>query len=356
MASSAAASSRSGRSPGIVRASRVLPGSGRADEQQGMATGQRDLEGPSRLCLAADLVEVDRRLAAIRCGRDLRWRRGREDRPFAGGSRSQQGQVGPRQGGRRPSPGPDDRSASAASASVATGTISSPGASAASSCPSAGTRTRRTPRPASAMHIGSRPGTRRISPPRPTSPMRPARPRPIRSCSDPTRIPSAMARSSEAPALRRSAGREVHRDPPGRMVVAGVAERAPDTLPSLGQRRIRQPHDREAGQPGRDIDLDADDPSGDAVKGCGDEGCEHAGDGSDRHSPAAYRALTGRSRRDRRSRRVADRRFALPASGDGRPSGPLSGRGGRQPAPSPCPPPWRTRARTAPGPSRACRS
>ena len=71
---------------------------------------------------------------------------------------------------------------------------------------SSGTTTLVTPRAPSARHMGRIPGTRRTSPPRPSSPTRASRPGPARSCSEPSRIPTAIARSSEAPALRSSAG------------------------------------------------------------------------------------------------------------------------------------------------------
>ena len=59
--------------------------------------------------------------------------------------------------------------------------------------------------PASAATMGRIPGTGRTSPPSDSSPMNAQRPL-ARTCSEPSRIPSAIARSSPAPALRTSAG------------------------------------------------------------------------------------------------------------------------------------------------------
>ncbi len=75
----------------------------------------------------------------------------------------------------------------------------------ASATPAAGTITLRTRRRARAATIGSSPGTGRSSPPSDSSPRTAHRPAAV-TCSEPTMIPSAIARSSEAPPLRRSAG------------------------------------------------------------------------------------------------------------------------------------------------------
>ena len=182
------------------------------------------------------------------------------------------------------------RTASAASATVATPTASSPGTSRASASVAAGTSTRRTPAAASARPIGSTPGTLRTSPPRPSSPISATRPRVTRSCSDPSRIPIAIARSSDAPAFRQLRRGEVHGDPPRWVVVARVAQRPADALPRLGQGRVRQPHDREPRQPGRDVDLHPDEPPGEAVERGGEQGREHERHGRPRHSSRTYAA------------------------------------------------------------------
>ena len=69
----AAASSSGGSSPGIVRASSVLPDPGRPGQQQSVPAGERDLERAARLRLAAHLGEV----------RDVRRRAGRGRRGSA---------------------------------------------------------------------------------------------------------------------------------------------------------------------------------------------------------------------------------------------------------------------------------
>jgi hypothetical protein len=98
----------------------------------------------------------------------------------------------------------------AASARVAAPTTSIPPArilraSLASARPSSGTTTRPTRRRTSAETMGSSPGTARSSPPSESSPITAHRPLAV-TCSDPTRTPRAIARSSDAPLLRNSAG------------------------------------------------------------------------------------------------------------------------------------------------------
>ena len=186
-----------GSRPGIVRASMRLAGSRRPDQQQPVAAGEGDLQCAPCLQLAADLSEVRRRetglVASTGAGSAAPVRRIRDaDRPWAGRSRC----VARAAAG----PAPPRRAAMAAP------TTSMPSTSAASSSPSAGTTTRRSPRRASAATIGRIPGTDRISPPSDSSPTSAARPGAARTCSDPSRIPSAIARSSDAPALRCSAG------------------------------------------------------------------------------------------------------------------------------------------------------
>ena len=61
--------------------------------------------------------------------------------------------------------------------------------------------------------------------------------------------------------------REVDRDPARRMDEARVPERTADALARFLERGIGQPDDREAGQAGCDIDLDADQPAVEAVEG-----------------------------------------------------------------------------------------
>ena len=72
-----------------------------------------------------------------------------------------------------------------------------------------------------------------------------------------------IQRRAGLPELRRG---EVHRDPPRRVVEARVPERAADALPCLGERCVRETDDREPGQTGRHVNLDANDASRDALE------------------------------------------------------------------------------------------
>jgi hypothetical protein len=60
---------------------------------------------------------------------------------------------------------------------------------------------------------------------------------------------------------------QVDGDTTWRVLVTAVSDRAPDPLPRLLQGRVREPDDREAGQPGRDVDLDANDAPVETVDG-----------------------------------------------------------------------------------------
>ena len=55
-----------------------------------------------------------------------------------------------------------------------------------------------------------------------------------------------------------------------------IAQRATHALAGLGQRRVRQAHDGHAGQTGRDIDLDPDDPPDEALERGGEQRGQHA--------------------------------------------------------------------------------
>ena len=70
--------------------------------------------------------------------------------------------------------------------------------------------------------------------------------------------------------------REVDRDPARRMDEAGVAQGAADPFARLLERGVGQPDDREPGQPGRDIDLDPDEPAIEAVERRGWDDGQHA--------------------------------------------------------------------------------
>ena len=162
-----------------------------------------------------------------------------------------------------------------------------------------------------------------------------ARPHLLRAEQDPERDREVERRARLAQ-LRRG---EVDRDPPRRVVVAGVAQRAADPLARLGQRGVRQPHDREARQPGRDVDLDPDDPAGDPVERGGEQGREHAATLGRRAHRATCRAT--HPRRTAEARRPTARRPA-PAA--------------RPPGRTPCRRPARSRAPSARAPSRPSRT
>lgn len=196
VAASAAASSSGGSRPGIVRARRVLPEPG----------------GPisNRPWPPARAISRPRRASA--CPRtstrsgiaDATWppvaptTAPSIDRPIASTSSIRGGEATTRC--RRA------RTRSTASLSVWTPNTSAPSARHPSSTAAVATITRRTPRRTSAVTIGRMPGTGRTSPPSDSSPTSAIRPGAARTCSDPRRIPTAIARSSDAPALRRSAG------------------------------------------------------------------------------------------------------------------------------------------------------
>ena len=200
VAASAASSSRSGSRPGIVRASSVLPAPGGPTSSIAWPPASAISSARRATRLAAHLREVDRRLPPADAARTHAARARRPRRSAASASARGSG-TGTAPGARAPA------RASAASAIVATPTASSPGTSRASASAAAGTRTRRTPAAASARPIGRTPGTAPdLAAERPARRSAPTRPRATRSCSDPSRIPIAIARSSDAPALRSSAG------------------------------------------------------------------------------------------------------------------------------------------------------
>ena len=167
-----------------------------------MAAGKGDLEAAPADGLAADVGEVrarragspphaGRRLCPGLAGRRPAGRRRARSGPGrrrgdAGGRRSTAGRRGP-----RPAPPPGTRRRR----------------------PPGAPRARRGSGPRPDGRRGGRarppsagcPGTGRSSPPSESSPMNAHRPV-ARTCSEPSRIPTAIARSSDAPALRRSAG------------------------------------------------------------------------------------------------------------------------------------------------------
>ena len=126
----------------------------------------------------------------------------------------------------------------------------------------AGSRAGRAPRPSAGC-----PGTGRTSPPSDSSPIS-ADPARRRAGPAPSRAGSrcAIARSSDAPALRRSAGARLTVIRRGGWTKPALRMRPADPLPGLLERGIGEPDDREPGQPGRDVDLDPDQPAVEAVR------------------------------------------------------------------------------------------
>ncbi len=79
---------------------------------------------------------------------------------------------------------------------------------------------------------------------------------------------------------------EVHRDPAGWEGEPAVADRSTHPLPGLLERGVREADDGEPGQTRGHVDLDPDDPALDPVERRGEDGRKHAGDGRPPGSPA----------------------------------------------------------------------
>ena len=192
VAASAASSSRSGSNVGTVRARSVLPDPGGPTSRsacppaRAISSARRASSCPRTSARSGTTVGgvTDAVARVVSAPPPSSTRDGAEER-------------GRERGVRR---------ASTAAARSGTPISCSDAASRASARPSSGTTIRRTPRRTSAATIGSSPGTVRTSPPRDSSPTSAQRPPPARTCSEPRRMPIAIARSSEAPALRTSAG------------------------------------------------------------------------------------------------------------------------------------------------------
>ena len=249
--------------PGIVLASIVLPGPRRARS----SAGRGRPPAPPRAPAAPRPGRERRRGPVAACG-------GARIGPAAGSRHRRPAQLHP---GRRVAGACRrlERSASTASATSRRARPRDRRRAGPPRRPRAGTITRRTPRRASAATIGSSPGTGRISPPSETSPISAARPARAVNCSDPIRIRSRSRGPQRRPGLRHVRRREVDGDPARRMHEAGVAQRAADPLARLADRRVAEPDDREPGQPGRHVDLDADDPPVEGDERGGEQGREH---------------------------------------------------------------------------------
>ena len=235
--------------------------------------------------------------------------------------------------GRRP------RTSSAASARLAAPTTSIPSTRRPSSTADGATTTRPIRRSASAATIGRMPGTGRTSPSRPSSPRRATGSGPARTCSEPRRIPMAMARSSDAPVLRSSAGarltvrRRGGKANPAFRIAPRTRSRASCTAVSPRPTTVKP------GRPGAtSTSTRMDRPSRPCKRGGRDDG-QHAGHPTGGRSPQTYRAITRAHHED--DRRAAASRHELSIS-ERRPVAP------GQP-PRPC----RRRARTAAATRRA---
>ena len=113
-------------------------------------------------------------------------------------------------------------------------------------------------------------------------------------------MPIAIARSSDAPGLAQVRRGEVDRDPPRRVDVPGVAQRAADPLACLLERGVGEPDDREAGQARRDVDLDPDEPAVEAVERRGRDDGQHAPQPTRARSPGGQPPITARLSASRR--------------------------------------------------------
>ena len=113
------------------------------------------------------------------------------------------------------------------------------------------------------------------------------------------------------PGLAQLGRGEVDGDPPRREDEPGVADRPADAFAGLLDRRVGEADDREAGQPGRDVHLDPDEPAVEAVQRGGWDDSQHDATASGarspaliRGSPAAHRQGVSLARRPSRRQRA----------------------------------------------------
>ena len=254
----------------MVRASSVLPAPGGPTSSRAWPPGQRDLQRPARLGLAAHVGQIDRLDrghgarpdAAAAPDRPHAGRRPRRGPPGAGwrprragrgdpppAARRRPGRAPPRPP-RRPRGGPRRRWP-------------------------AGTAMRRWPAPHEGATIGRSPDTAcRLPSERELAEQGPAPP-PARTCSE--RDEDADGdRQVERRARLGPVGRgEVDRDPTGGVLEAGVPDGGPDPLARLRQGGVRQADEARHGEPRGDVHLDADERAGEAVDDGRDEGGQH---------------------------------------------------------------------------------
>ncbi len=199
VAASASASSRGGSRPGIVRARSVLPEPGGPTSSRpcppasAISSARRASSWPrtsDRSGTSSEAGSTSGSTASLTAGR-----RQAAHRP-ARAVAAWRGASGPAAAGRpRPRPGATRRRRPRYRRRGAPPRPSRPARA-----------TRRTPCRRRASTMGRIPGVGRTSPPSDSSPISANRPGRARTCSEPRRIPTAIARSSDAPVLRSSAG------------------------------------------------------------------------------------------------------------------------------------------------------
>ena len=140
-----------------------------------------------------------------------------------------------------------------------TGTTSTPSTSAASRASGSGTNTVRQPSCRATTTMGSMAFVWRRLPSSESSPRNTEESGSSRSWPELTRTDTAIGRSYAGPAFLRSAGSQVDRDTAHRELTSRVPDGGAHTFAGLLHGGVRQPDDREGGQPGGDIYFDLDD-------------------------------------------------------------------------------------------------
>ena len=283
VAASASSSSSGGSRPGIVRASSVLP-------EPGGPISSRPWPPASAISSARRASSCPR--TSARSGHGSARRVGGLDR------RSPHGLVASRRA--RPASGAWSRLASPASSGRTASTASPSVARRRSSRSPAPARPPRSPprvRPPAARRAGraprasaAAPAPRRTSPPSDSSPSSAHRPA-ARTWSEPSRIASAIARSSDEPVLRRSAG--------ARLTVIRRGGWTNPLLRSAPRTRSRaswsaasgSPTIEKPGSPGATSTSTRTTRPVEAVERRGVDGGQHRAEPTKRHLPATYAGI-----------------------------------------------------------------
>ena len=265
-----------------------LAASRRSHEQEGVATGEGDLERPPRLVLAANLGEIRDRIEAI----DLERIEGGVRGSDASGPLPSPGF------GRELDPGGHGRARAASQAEDRHGVAEG---GAAERLDAGDERRllearRRDEGPRDALR-GKGSQHRQEARDRPDL----AAQRELPDERRPAGEGRELLRSEEdsdgdgevhaRPALWQVRRGEIDRDPARRMDEAGVADRSPDPLPCLAQGGIGESHDGEPGQAWRDVHLDTDPPAVEADQGRREQGREHGRDPTRRRLSGDHREL-----------------------------------------------------------------